>query len=74
LTEARRGMVNASENKIVLPTLIRESFKQEALASRTAHQETGKHLAGQEVRTWLNTWGTEAEAELAHDDGGVCHP
>lgn len=42
----------------------RESFKEEALASWTAYQETGRHLSGDEVRTWLNTWGTEAEAEL----------
>lgn len=42
----------------------RESFKQEALASWTAYQETGRHLTGQEVRTWLNTWGAEAETEL----------
>ena len=42
----------------------RESFKQEALASWTAYQETGRHLTGQEVRTWLNTWGTDAETEL----------
>ena len=42
----------------------RESFKTEALASWTAYQETGRHLTGQEVRAWLNTWGTQAEAEL----------
>jgi predicted transcriptional regulator len=40
----------------------RESFKKEALASWTAYQETGRHLTGQEVRAWLNTWGTDAEA------------
>jgi predicted transcriptional regulator len=40
----------------------RESFKQEAMASWTAFQETGRHLTGQEVRAWLNTWGTDAEA------------
>jgi len=39
----------------------RESFKQEALASWVAYKETGKHLTGQEVRTWLNTWGTADE-------------
>jgi len=39
----------------------RESFKQEALASWTAYQETGRHLTGQEARTWLNTWGTDNE-------------
>ncbi len=38
----------------------RESFKQEAMAAWTAYQETGRHLTGQEVRTWLTTWGTEA--------------
>ena len=42
----------------------RESFKQEALASWAASQETGLHLTGQEVGTWLSTWGTGAEAEL----------
>lgn len=47
----------------------RESFKQEALASWAAYQETGRHLTGQEARAWLNTWGTEAEVELpkCHD-------
>ena len=38
-----------------------ESFKQEALASWAAYQETGQHLTGQEVRAWLNTWGTKDE-------------
>lgn len=47
----------------------RESFKQEALASWTAYQETGQHLTGEEVRSWLNTWGTETETQLpkCHD-------
>lgn len=39
----------------------RESFKQEAMASWTAYQETGRHLTGQEVRSWLNSWGTDGE-------------
>ena len=39
----------------------RESFKQEALASWVALRETGRHLTGQEVRTWLTTWGTDDE-------------
>ncbi len=42
----------------------RESFKQEALASWAAYQETGPHLTGQDVRTWLNTWGTEDETTV----------
>ena len=40
----------------------RESFKQEALASWTVFRETGRHLTGEEVRSWLSTWGTEDEA------------
>ena len=46
----------------------REHFKQEALASWVAYQETGQHLTGQEVRTWLNTWGTEDETTVP-----ACH-
>jgi len=41
----------------------RESFKQEALASWSAYQETGRHVTGPEVRAWLETWGSDAEAE-----------
>ncbi|EWS78042.1 ribbon-helix-helix protein, CopG family [Xylella taiwanensis] len=41
----------------------RDSFKQEALASWAAYKETNRHLTGQEVRTWLNTWGTKNERE-----------
>ena len=41
-----------------------EDFKQEALASWTAYQETGRHLTGQEVRHWLNSWGTEKETKI----------
>lgn len=40
---------------------MREGFKQEALASWVAYQETGRHLSGREVRDWLKTWGTESE-------------
>ena len=46
----------------------RESFKQEAITSWAAYQETGLHLSGQEVRNWLNTWGSKTEAELP-----LCH-
>jgi len=42
----------------------REDFKREALASWTAYQETGRHLTGQEVRDWLNSWGTAKEARI----------
>ena len=42
----------------------REDFKQDALASWTAYQETGRHLTGQEVRDWLNAWGTDKETEM----------
>ncbi|WP_066457763.1 CopG family ribbon-helix-helix protein [Castellaniella caeni] len=39
----------------------RERFKQEALASWVAYQETGRHLTGREVGIWLDTWGTRDE-------------
>jgi len=42
----------------------RERFKQEALASWKAYQETGRHLTGQEVRDWLDNWGSENETDL----------
>ena len=42
----------------------RERFKQEALASWTAYQETGQHLTGQEVRDWLQSWGTDKDTEI----------
>ena len=46
----------------------RESFKQEAMASWAAYQETGQHLTGKEVRDWLNTWGSKTETQLTR-----CH-
>ncbi|MCA1805671.1 MAG: CopG family ribbon-helix-helix protein [Xanthomonadaceae bacterium] len=39
----------------------RESFRQEALASWVAYQETGRHLTGSEARSWLDSWGTDDE-------------
>jgi predicted transcriptional regulator len=42
----------------------RESFKQEALASWAKFLETGLHLTGHEVAEWLETWGTDNEAEM----------
>lgn len=47
----------------------RESFRQEALASWAAYQETGQHLTGQEVRGWLNTWGTSDEKPIPECHG-----
>ncbi len=42
---------------------VRENFKQEALDSWRTYQATGRHVTGNEVRVWLNTWGSEAKAE-----------
>ena len=42
----------------------RESFKQEALASWVAYQETGRHLTSEETGDWLDTWGTDEETEI----------
>lgn len=44
----------------------REDFKQEALSSWNAYQETRRHLSGQEVRAWLGAWGTKANKSLPH--------
>lgn len=41
-----------------------ERFKQEALASWDTYEETGQHQTGQEIRNWLNTWGTDKETEV----------
>jgi predicted transcriptional regulator len=56
MREAIRDYVEREEAK--------ESFKQEALASWKAYQETGRHLTGQEVRDWLNTWGTDKQTNI----------
>jgi predicted transcriptional regulator len=40
----------------------RESFRQDALASWAAYQETGRHLTNEEVQAWLAAWGTDTEA------------
>ena len=39
----------------------RETFKEEAMASWAAFQETGRHVTGAQVREWLSTWGTDEE-------------
>lgn len=46
----------------------RESFHQEALTSWREYRETGLHLTAEEAAAWLDTWGTEAEAEMP-----TCH-
>jgi predicted transcriptional regulator len=55
MREAITDYVNREEAK--------ENFKQEALNSWKAYQETGQHLTGQEVRDWLTTWGTDQEVD-----------
>lgn len=61
MREAIIDYVNREEAK--------ENFKQEALNSWKAYQETGQHLTGQEVRDWLTTWGTDQEVDIpkCHD-------
>ncbi|HKL25727.1 MAG TPA: CopG family ribbon-helix-helix protein [Desulfuromonadales bacterium] len=55
MREAIRDYVERQEAK--------ERFVQESLASWTSYKETGKHLTGQEVREWLQTWGDDKAAE-----------
>jgi len=42
----------------------RESFKQEALTSWKEYKETGRHLTGDEVGTWLESWGSKQEKAI----------
>lgn len=42
----------------------RERFKQEAMASWTAYQQTGRHLSSEEVHNWLKDWGTDQETAV----------
>lgn len=55
MSEAIRDYVTREEAK--------ESFKQEAIASWKAYQETGLHVQGTEVRDWLNHWGAKPKKE-----------
>jgi predicted transcriptional regulator len=55
MREAIEQFVEREEN--------RESFKLEAERSWQDFQQSGQHLSGEEVRTWMETWGTEAETE-----------
>jgi predicted transcriptional regulator len=41
----------------------RESFRLEAMASWTAYRETGRHLTAEETVSWLDSWGSEKEAD-----------
>ncbi len=41
----------------------KKNFKQEAIASSKAYQETGLHLKGAEVQAWLNSWGSNPKKE-----------
>jgi len=42
----------------------KQLFQQEALASWRSYQESGRHLRNDEVRAWLDTWGTDDEAAV----------
>jgi predicted transcriptional regulator len=55
MREAIRSYVEREEK--------REKFKQEALASWKAYQETGVHLTHQEIGDWLDSWGTDREKD-----------
>ena len=46
----------------------RESFHREAQESWAEFQKSGMHLTGEEVKSWLESWGTDAETEAP-----ACH-
>lgn len=39
----------------------RDSFIQESLDGWAEFNRTGKHITGEELFAWMDTWGTEAE-------------
>jgi predicted transcriptional regulator len=39
----------------------RQALHQEAINSWKEYQDTGLHVTGEEVISWLNTWGEEDE-------------
>jgi predicted transcriptional regulator len=59
---------------IVANHQLRESFKQEAAASWSDYLATGQHVTAQEIRAWLNKWGTEAETEVPACHAGINSP
>jgi predicted transcriptional regulator len=61
---ARGGYLNSMMRKAIEREEVRESFRQEALASWADYQATGLHLTGDEVQAWLSIWGAEAGSEL----------
>ncbi len=65
LAETRRCSVHSIVREALRQYVEREearaSFRQEATASWAAYQEAGRHLTGEEVRSWLSTWGAETE-------------
>ena len=47
----------------------KEAFKHEALTSWKEYKENQLHLTGEEVKSWLKTWGTDKETKIppCHD-------
>jgi len=42
----------------------KEAFKQEAISSWIDYKETGKHVTGDELNHWLDSWGTNEANNL----------
>ena len=42
----------------------REALRRETLAAWDEFQATGMHVTGDEVETWLSTWGTDDERDV----------
>ncbi len=65
LAETRQRSVHSIVREALKQYVEREeartSLRQEATASWAEYQETGRHLTGEEVRSWLSTWGAETE-------------
>jgi len=65
LAKARKRTAHFLMNEAICEYIDREekrdAFHQEAMKAWEEYKETGLHVTGAEVITWLNTWGTEHE-------------
>lgn len=46
----------------------RQAFRQAAIDAWNEYKETGLHVTGDEVITWMKTWGEDSE-----NDAPACH-
>jgi predicted transcriptional regulator len=61
--QSTQGIMREALQQYVEREEARDDFIGEALNSWKDYKATGLHLTGDELRTWMETWGTESETE-----------